>query len=537
MVLRNAVHKDLYADSVALMRVAARLAEPPGVETISLVMGTPANRDVLARSGLLTSPGHDAGPNDLLVAVRGEPDAVDTALALVVDALSGPGEGPCAGPEAGADAGPPVRSLVGAPSGASLALISTPGPYAAAEALKALRLGMHVFVFSDHVPIEQEVLLKREAARRGLLVMGPDCGTAVIGGIPLGFANEVRAGRVGLVGASGTGLQQVSSLLHSMGSGVSHVIGTGSRDVSAEVGGPTMRAGLDALAADPATEIIVLVSKPPAPHVAEQLLRHASASGKPVVACFLGTDQAAPAPAGVTLAPTLLEAARSAASLTVGGALPPGEELPKLPAPAAPRHLLRALYAGGTFAHEAALLLGPALGDITRTAPPPVPGAAPRLPDRHLVLDLGDDEFTAGRPHPMIDPTVRTEYLRAALADPRTAAVVLDVVIGHGAAPDPAAALAEALAEAPADAPPVIAFVVGTDDDPQGLTAQQRILRDAGAYVVDSSTTAARVCAELLPAGGDLMLAPAASGSAPSSSSTSSSTSASASASRIGETA
>ncbi|MET8207868.1 acyl-CoA synthetase FdrA [Streptomyces sp. NPDC005373] len=533
MVLRNAVHKDLYADSVALMRAAARLAEPPGVETISLVMGTPANRDVLARSGLLTTPGHDAGPNDLLVAVRGEPDAVDTALALVVDALSGPGEGPGAGPEAGADAGPPVRSLVGAPAGASLALISTPGPYAAAEALKALRLGMHAFVFSDHVPIEQEVLLKREAARRGLLVMGPDCGTAVIGGIPLGFANEVRAGCVGLVGASGTGLQQVSSLLHSMGSGVSHVIGTGSRDVSAEVGGPTMRAGLDALAADPVTEIIVLVSKPPAPHVAEQLLRHAGASGKPVVACFLGMDGTVPAPAGVTLAPTLLEAARAAASLAVGGALPP-DEVPKLPAPAPPRRLLRALYAGGTFAHEAALLLGPALGDIARAAPPPVPGATPRLPDRHLVLDLGDDEFTAGRPHPMIDPTVRTEYLRAALADRRSAAVVLDVVIGHGAAPDPAAALAEALSEAPVDTPPVIAFVVGTDNDPQGLTAQQRILRDAGAYVVDSSTTAARVCAELLCAGVDLMLAP---GSAATSTAASPSASASASASRIGETA
>ncbi|MFD3478435.1 transcriptional regulator [Streptomyces sp. NPDC058695] len=523
MVLRNAVHKDLYADSVALMRVAARLAEPPGVESISLVMGTPANRDVLARSGLLTTPGHDAGPNDLLVAVRGEPDAVDTALALAVDALSGPGEGPGAGPKAGADAGPPVRSLAGAPAETSLALISTPGPYAAAEALKALRLGMHAFVFSDHVPIEQEVLLKREAARRGLLVMGPDCGTAVISGIPLGFANEVRAGCVGLVGASGTGLQQVSSLLHSMGAGVSHVIGTGSRDVSAEVDGLTMRAGLDALAADPATDVIVLVSKPPASHVAEQLLVRAGASGKPVVACFLGTDETSPAPARVTLVPTLFEAARSAASLAVGGALPSGEELPKLPAPVPPRRLLRALYAGGTFAHEAVWLLGPVLGGITRSAPPPAPGAAPRLPDRHLVLDLGDDEFTAGRPHPMIDPTVRTEYLRAALADPRSAAVVLDVVIGHGAAPDPAAALAGALAEAPADAPPVIAFVVGTDDDPQGLTAQRRILRAAGAYVVDSSTTAARACAELLATSDDLALAPAASAPAP--------------ASRIGETA
>ncbi|MFG2518101.1 acyl-CoA synthetase FdrA [Streptomyces sp. NPDC048527] len=534
MVLRNAVHKDLYADSVALMRVAARLAEPPGVETVSLVMGTPANRDVLARSGLLTDPGRDAGPNDLLVAVRGEPDAVDHALALVTDALSGPGEG---APGTGADTGPPVRSLVGAPAGASLALISTPGPYAAAEAFKALRLGMHAFVFSDHVPIEQEVLLKREAARRGLLVMGPDCGTAVISGIPLGFANEVRPGRVGLVGASGTGLQQVSSLLHSMGAGVSHVIGTGSRDVSAEVGGLTMRAGLDALAADPATEVIVLVSKPPAPQVAEQLLRHASALGKAVVACFLGAQDCTVAPPGVTLAPTLFEAARSAASLAVGGALPPGEELPEVPAPTPPRHLLRALYAGGTFAHEAAWLLGPVLGDITRTAPPPVPGAAPRLPDRHLVLDLGDDEFTVGRPHPMIDPTVRTEYLRAALADPRSAAVVLDVVIGHGAAANPAAALAGALAEAPADAPPVIAFVVGTDDDRQGLTAQRRILRDAGAYVVDSSTTAARACAELLATSCDLALVPAASASASASASAPASAATSASASRIGETA
>ncbi|MFJ3990579.1 acyl-CoA synthetase FdrA [Streptomyces sp. NPDC090032] len=509
MVLRNAVHKDLYADSVALMKVAARLAEPPGIETVSLVMGTPANRDVLARSGLLTDLGQDAGPNDLLVAVRGEPDAVDHALAVVVDALSGPGEdAPSAGTGTGTDTGPPVRSLAGAPAGASLALISTPGPYAAAEAFKALRLGMHAFVFSDHVPVEQEVLLKREAARRGLLVMGPDCGTAVISGIPLGFANEVRRGRVGLVGASGTGLQQVSSLLHSMGAGVSHVIGTGSRDVSVEVGGLTMRAGLDALAADPTTEVIVLVSKPPAPQVAEQLLDHAGALGKPVVACFLGTDGCSPAPARVTPAPTLFEAARSAAALAVGGALPPGEELPKVPAPAPPRHLLRALYAGGTFAHEAAWLLGPVLGDLTRTAPPPVPGSAPRLPDRHLVLDLGDDAFTAGRPHPMIDPTVRTEYLRAALADPRSAAVVLDVVIGHGAAADPAAALAGALAEAPADTPPVIAFVVGTDDDPQGLTAQRRILRDAGAYVVDSSTTAARTCAELLASCADLALTP-----------------------------
>ncbi|MGW0999678.1 acyl-CoA synthetase FdrA [Streptomyces sp. NPDC002523] len=509
MVLRNAVHKDLYSDSVALMRVAARLAEPPGVETASLVMGTPANLDVLERTGLLTVEGREAGPNDLIVAVRGAPDAVDAALAAAVDTLSAPGEGPTSAQDTGPDAGPPVRSLAGAPADATLALISTPGPYAAAEVLKALRRGMHAFVFSDHVPLAQEVFLKREADRRGLLVMGPDCGTAVIGGVPLGFANEVRRGGVGLVGASGTGLQQVSSLLHAMGAGVSHLIGTGSRDVGAEVGGVTMRAGLDALAADPATEVIVLVSKPPAPQVAEQLLRHAGELGKPVVACFLGrrgtapSSAAAPSPASppVVLAPTLSEAARSAASLALGRPVPPARP-PEVPAPAAPRRLLRALYAGGTFAHEAAWLLGPVLEDVTRTAPPPTPGTPPRLPEQHLVLDLGDDAFTAGRPHPMIDPTVRTAYLRAALTDPRSAAIVLDVVIGHGAAENPASAVADTLAEAPPDAPPVIAFVVGTDDDPQRLSVQQRILRDAGAYVVDSSTTAAQVCAKLLAGGG-----------------------------------
>ncbi|MYW64972.1 acyl-CoA synthetase FdrA [Streptomyces sp. SID8379] len=508
MVLRNAVHKDLYADSVALMRVASRLAGEPGVDAVSLVMGTPANREVLAETGMLTAEGRSAAPNDLIVAVRGTDAAADAALAAAVSALraaDGPPEG-----EPG-EGGPPLRSLAGAPADADLALISTPGAYAAAEARKALRRGLHAFVFSDHVPLADEVELKREAARRGLLVMGPDCGTAVVGGVPLGFANAVRRGGIGLVGASGTGLQQVSTLLHDMGAGVSHIIGTGSRDVSEEVGGLTMRAALDALAADPATDSVVLVSKPPAPRVAEQLLRHMSELGKPAVVCFLGWDPAGvPLPHGVTLASTLYEAARAAAEQALGRPVPPSSG-PRLPALPPSRRLLRALYAGGTFAHEAGLLLGPVLGELDRS------GRLPALPPRHLVLDLGDDEFTAGRPHPMIDPGVRTAYLRAALADPATAVVVLDVVIGYGAAADPAAAVAATLAEADAEAdggtgadrPAVLCFVVGTDDDPQGASAQRRTLREAGAVVVGSSTEAALACAQLLDSPGGFDARPA----------------------------
>ncbi|MEV0321097.1 acyl-CoA synthetase FdrA [Streptomyces sp. NPDC050658] len=493
MVLRNAVHKDLYADSVALMRVAARLAERPGVLTASLVMGTPANREVLDRAGLLTDEGRAAGPNDLIVAVScpQERGVADAALSEALTALS-----EATGPEPGRPEGDvPLRSLAGAPADADLALISTPGAYATAEALKALRRGLHAFVFSDHVPVADELMLKQEAAGRGLLVMGPDCGTSLIDGIPLGFANSVRRGGVGLAGASGTGLQQVSCLLHAMGAGVSHLIGTGSRDLSAEIGGRTMLGALDALAADPATEVVVLVSKPPAPEVAARVLDRAAGIGKPVIACFLGWEGTAPA--GVTLTRTLREAARAAAVHTLGRTVP-DEPLPEPPAPRAPRRWVRGLYAGGTFAYEARSLLGPALGDIARDAPGYIPGEAPRLPARHLVLDLGDDAYTAGRPHPMIDPAVRTAYLRAALDDASTAVVLLDVVLGHGAADDPAGEVARVLAEGRAERPVVIAFVVGTDRDMQQLALQKRMLEEAGAVVVDSGTVAAQVTARLL---------------------------------------
>ncbi|GAA1917151.1 acyl-CoA synthetase FdrA [Streptomyces durmitorensis] len=501
-MLRNAVHKDLYADSVALMRVAARLAERPGVLTASLVMGTPANQEVLDRAGMLAGEGRSAGPNDLIVAVScsdEEGDAV--AEAALADALAGLTEdgGPeSGGPESdGPEEDLPLRSLAGAPADADLALISTPGAYATAEALKALRRGMHAFVFSDHVPVEDELMLKQEAASRGLLVMGPDCGTSLIDGVPLGFANAVRRGGVGLAGASGTGLQQVSCLLHAMGAGVSHLIGTGSRDLSADVGGLSMLGALDALAADPATDVVVLVSKPPAPEVAARVLERAAGTGKPVIACFLGWDGSGTAPPEVTLAPTLHEAARCAATLALGrpatAAAPP-----ELPAPRAPRRWIRGLYAGGTFAYEAEWLLRPALGDIAREASGQVPAEVPRLPDGHVVLDLGDDAYTAGRPHPMIDPGVRTAYLRAALDDPTTAAVILDVVLGHGAAEDPAGEVARALTSHEGERPAVLTFVVGTDRDPQQLDLQERVLRDAGAVVVESGTIAAGVAARSL---------------------------------------
>jgi FdrA protein len=493
MPVRCLVRRGAYADSVTLLRVAAAIRALPGVDEASLVLGTDVNKRVLAEAGLMCQEADGAGPDDLIVAARGAEAALERALAAGTEALARTGRG--AGTAASTTPAR-ARTLAAAAQPGAVAVISTPGRYAAAEALKALRLGMHVLLFSDHVSLRDEQLLKREARRRGLLLMGPDCGTAIVGGVPLGFANEVRSGPVGLVGASGTGLQQVSCLLDTWGVGVSHVIGAGSRDLSSEIGGATTLAALDALAADPTTEVVGLVSKPPAPEVAERVLARAAGLGKPVVACLLGAEVAASAT--IYPAPTLEDAARRAAELAGWRPTPSGHPAwtPTLPpGGAGESRLLRALFSGGTFAHEARTLLEPCLGPIEGGPLPP--GAA--LPEAHLVLDLGDDAYTAGRLHPMLDPAPRAELVRAAARDPRTAVILLDVVLGHGAAADPAGAVAPAVAEASlAEGPVVVAFVVGTARDPQGLAAQERALSQVGAVMAPHSTAAVRLAAALL---------------------------------------
>lgn len=499
---RTIVHKNSYFDSVALMRVAAQVGADPGVRMASLVMGTEANREVLAEANLLTGPACDAGPNDLVIAVDADESSVDDALAAAEEALRQQTESAPAASGPGAPIRP--RTLARAADGDNLALISTPGRYAGAEALKALRLGLHVFLFSDNVPVEQEVMLKRYAKDHGLLVMGPDCGTAIVGGVPLGFANVVRRGSVGLIGASGTGLQQVSVLLDAWGAGVSQAVGVGSHDLSEDVGAISMLTALDALAADSATDVIVLISKPPAASVAETVLERAASAGKPVVVNFLGSSLEAPQ--GLTVVPTLEGAAQEAVRLATGREVEVTRTHDehsvdeRLSGMGESRRWLRALFAGGTFAFEAGLVLEPKLGEIARSVEHYAPGTAPKLPRQHLVLDLGDDQFTVGRPHPMIDPTARIEFIKAAAQDPETAVILLDVVLGYGAAPDPAGDLAPAIAEATAQpgGPLVVAFVVGTPADSQGLAAQKQKLVDAGAVLAESSTDAERLTAELL---------------------------------------
>lgn len=504
MPIAATTKRNFYKDSVALMRVAQAIGTRAGVTRVSLLMGTPANRDILAQGGLLVAELAAAAPADLMILVEGAEDALAPALAAIDEALAGRATAP-----AGERAELAPRSIamgVERLGHATLAQISVPGPYAAAEALKALKRGLHVFLFSDNVPLAQEQAVKRLAASRNLLVMGPDCGTALIAGVPLGFANAVRRGAIGIVGASGTGMQEVSCRIHALGEGVSHAIGTGSRDVYDEIGGTTLLAGLALLARDPGTRVIVIVSKPPAPAVAERALAAARACGKPVVVLFLG----APLAGGGNVHPvaTLEDAATTAVAVARGERAAPRAGAVEAPAAklAPTQRFLRGLYSGGTYCTEAQYVWRDAGIATWSNAPADKKFALPHgAPSRdHTAIDLGADEFTVGRPHPMIDFAARTERLLAEAQDPAVAAIILDVVLGYGAHADPAGELAPAVREARATAAragrdlAVLGFVCGTDDDPQGLAAQAERLRAAGMTLAPGSTAAARLAARIV---------------------------------------
>ncbi len=487
------LRRGLYRDSVALMRLAAALEARPGIDRASAVMATPANLRMLAENGVPADAGH-AGPNDLLVAVEG-PDASALAAALEAAAAALDGE---ALPAAVGDGAPPrPRTLAAARAAApdaALALISCPGPYATAEAMKALALGLDAMIFSDNVPVADEVALKRAAEAAGHLVMGPDCGTAIIGGVPLGFANRVRRGTVGAIGASGTGVQEVTCLIDRLGAGVSHAIGVGGRDLSPEVGGAATLRALAMLAGDRATATVVLVSKPPDAAVMRRVLDAAAAIGKSVVACFIGAPPPPALPANVRFAATLEEAAALAAGAPVPSrsAPPPRSRVPR----GAGRNRLVGLFSGGTFCYEAQTIAVPALGRILSNTPlDPADRFDGQAGGAHVMLDLGDDAFTRGRPHPMIDYGPRLERMREAAGMPDTAAILIDVVLGAGAHEDPAAALAPAVRAI--DGPVVVGSICGTDADPQCRSRQEAVLREAGMAVAASNAEAARMAAAL----------------------------------------
>ncbi len=493
MTVHVEVRQGTYHDSVTLMLASQQVAGHPGVRAAMVAMATPLNLEVYERLGFDPAAISAAGPNDLLVAV----DAVDdTALAAAVAALdaqltasSGSGGG------GSADAVRP-RTLGSALSDGrgSLALISVAGQYAFVEAMDALRAGVSVMLFSDNVPVAQEVRLKDEATGRGLLVMGPDCGTAVVGGVGLGFANVLRPGPVGIVAASGTGAQQVSCLLDAAGVGVTAVLGVGGRDLSAAVGGRSTLAAMAMLDRHPGTSLVVVVSKPPDEAVARTVVEAAAAMKTPTLVGFVGRGR------------DDLTALTAKALAMLGHDGAAAREWAGEPDRKPGRGFVRGLFSGGTLCDEAMAIAAEQLGPVASNTPLEPGWALP--PDlhapTHLMIDFGDDRLTQGRPHPMIDQSLRLARIAEEAADPDCAVLLLDVVLGYGSNADPAAELAPAIAAARARAAQdgrslaVVVCLVGSSGDPQGLDRTAAALAAAGASVHLSNAAAARVAIALV---------------------------------------
>ena len=521
MSRRVVVLRDRYVDSVVQMSASRSMMDIDGVEWAAAAMGTPANLDTLAGRGFDTGA-VEATANDCFLAVdAASDDAIDAALEVGRKALAGGTEGPRSGLAGAAEAERP-RSFTEAIDAlgmeANLAIVSVPGDYAALEAHKALSAGLHVLLFSDNVSVEEEVELKERAQQAGLLLMGPGAGTAMLGRTGLGFANVVsgagtgtdsacslaaeRRPGVGVVAAAGTGAQEVAALLDRGGARVTAIIGVGGRDLSEAVGGRMAKSGVRALGADPGTDAVLLVSKPPSEAVAKAVL--AETASKPAVAALVGLAEPVPTPEGVQLASTLeggvtsLLAALGLPPLDLDGGLKAAvtEAIAALPAE---RQLVRGLFSGGTLCYEALVILSGILGPVYSNTPIRKGWGLPAPDGAHVCLDLGEEEYTKGRPHPMIDPEARIEHLRVEGARPDVAVVLLDVVLGYGAHDDPAGRLAPVCADIRAGGrgPAVVAYVLGTGNDPQGLVGQCQTLVEAGCIVPPTAGRAALAAAAL----------------------------------------
>ncbi len=491
-----------YRDSLLLLGATRAMQDSEDVSWASAAMATPAIVEDLEGRGFPPDSLADADANALVLAVEAAEDpaasqALDRGRALLFAEAGANRDGAAADRR-----GQPEPRTIGEATRllpeANVAVVSVPGPYAAIAAHSALTAGLHVLLFSDNVPVSDEVALKRRASGLGRLVMGPGAGTAMLGGVGLGFANAVGAGPVGVVAAAGTGAQEVMTLLDHWGIGVSQVIGVGGRDLSAEVGGLMARDAVRALDADPGTEVILLVSKPPDQDVARTVI--GASRSTPVVAACLGMSAPEGGLAGASLAATLESGALRVAEI-LGREVPDFSGSPGAEAAIARvgvgRTAVRGFFTGGTLCYEAQVILSEALGPVYSNIPLPKGLGLPAPAGAHVCLDLGEEEYTKGRPHPMIDPAARREIMREQAFGPEVAAVLLDVVLGYGSHPDPAGEIAATCADIVAGGAAVVCYVLGARGDQQGLGRQRAKLAEAGAIVTESAAQAARTAAAI----------------------------------------
>lgn len=500
MLFKVYVYKNQYQDSVRLMSISREAAKLEGVSKVLALLGTVSNKDVIARLGLVDPAVDGATASDLMVCIEAESEA---AVASALDNVKSHLQTKAGGARSEELKPATLEEAADRLEGANFCMISLPGPMAKLDCICALERGLNVMLFSDNISMEDELELKQKAIARGLLLMGPDCGTAIVAGVPLALANVVRRGDIGIVAASGTGIQEVTCLIDRFGGGITHALGCGGRDLRKQIGGLEMRFGIRKLAATPGNKTLLLLSKPGDPAVLNQVLDDARATGLRTVTCLIGGKPDELNTEGIIFTRTLEEAAFAALGKPVPPLAIPAGLAQRLKRMDPSRQYMRGLFSGGTLCYEALVILDDKM-DIESNVPlrKELFLEAPTKGRKHCCVDLGEDEFTRGIPHPIIDTGLRGQRLEEDMRDPGVKVIMMDIVLGFGADPDPATKFAEIIrrvsSELPDGGPIIVASVCGTDADPQSCSQQEQALTDAGAFVFATNAQAARAVEKIV---------------------------------------
>ena len=482
------------------MSISREAAKLDGVSKVLALLGTVSNKDVIARLGLKDPAVDAATASDLMICIEAKDDA---AVKAALDNVQAHLKTKAGGSKAEELKPATIEEAADRLEDANFCMISLPGPMAKLDVLSAINRGLNVMLFSDNITIEDEIELKKKAIEKGLLMMGPDCGTAIIAGVPLALANVVRRGDIGIVAASGTGIQEVTCLIDRFGGGITHALGCGGRDLRKQVGGLEMRFGIKKLAATPGNKTLLLLSKPGDPAVLNAVLDEARATGLRTVTCLIGGKPDELNTEGIIFTRTLEEAAFAALGKPVPELVFPkalDERIAKLDSQ---RKYMRGLFSGGTLCYEALVILDDKF-DIESNVPlrKELFLEAPTKGKKHCCVDLGEDEFTRGIPHPIIDTGLRGQRLEEDMRDPTCRVIMMDIVLGYGADPDPASKFAAIInrvrKELPDGGPIIVCSVCGTDADPQSCAQQEKTLEDAGCFVFPTNAQAAKAVARIV---------------------------------------
>lgn len=500
------VHKNRYVDSVTLMSIGDKVMSLSGISNAEVQMGTPANTEVLEELGYVLSS--DIKPDDLVFAVTGQTqEKIEEAFKFAESLLSGGGT--MAGQRKYHDIGDIDLSA----DPYDIAQISLPGEYVLHEAKKALLIGMDLFIFSDNVPLEQELELKELGREMGRLVMGPDCGVGFINGVCLGAGSIMREGSIGIIAASGSGAQEVGSIIEKYGHGISNIIGTGGRDLYPEINGIEMLQAMKLMAEDNNTKVIVLVSKLAGLGVMNKILTEADKIQKAVVAIFLGSEKSLFEGHNVIPAFSLHEAAEKACKLISEDVVDLHLSKKDLQETAQSEYsrydsnqkYFRGLFCGGTFTEEALIYLNENLSGVNLNSNLKT-RFADKLRDRHIslghtILDLGAEDFTSEAPHPVFDPKLRAKRLEKEIGDPETAAILLDFITGPGVAQDPFSLVIETIKKDMSNTGKHITYIAnicGTEQDPQNIRENIRKLKECGVIVTQSNYESIRLAGAII---------------------------------------